>query len=308
VKRVVILTTGGTIAMRHDDAAGGAVPALEAAEYHTAVASLPISFSVDAVCNLPSAHFTLDTLWEIQRPAMLLDLTVDSGKPVVLTGAMRTASDAGFDGFANLSSAVRVAASEPARGLGTLVVLNDTVHAARYVTKTNTQSTDTFQSPGWGPLGRIDSDGLHVACHLNQRTFVTPALESRVELIKLSVGMQPDALCHELGRGTRGIVIEALGGGRVPPWWLPHIRSAVTAGVPVVVASRCLSGRVGDRYGYAGAQRDLRSAGCFPAGCLNGQKARIALMVVLGAGLEKPALWPAWQRIAEVGGGGPTAG
>ena len=333
MKRVVILTTGGTIAMRHDDAAGGAVPALETAEYQKAVDSLPISFTVEAVCNLPSAHFTLDTLWEIRRrvtqhlanpdvegivlthgtdvleeTAMLLDLTVDSSKPVVLTGAMRTASDAGFDGFANLAGAVRVAASELAHGLGTMVVLNDTVHAARYVTKTNTQSTDTFQSPGWGHLGRIDSDGLHVAWRLSQRTFLAPALEGRVELIKLSVGMQPGALCHALERGTRGIVLEALGGGRVPPWWLPHIRSALTAGVPVVVASRCPSGRVGDRYGYAGAQRDLRSAGCLPAGCLNGQKARMALMVILGAGLEESALWSAWQRIAEVGECGPPAG
>jgi len=333
VKSVVVLTTGGTIAMRHDAAAGGAVPALEAAEYLTAVDSLPISFSVDAVCNLPSAHFTLDTLWEIRKrvtqhlaatdvdgivvthgtdvleeTAMLLDLTVDSHKPVVLTGAMRTASDAGFDGFANLAGAVRVAASEATRGLGTLVSFNDTVHAARYVTKTNTQSTDTFKSPGWGPLGRIDSDGLNVAWRVIQRTFLPPALESRVELIKLSVGMQPDVLRHALERDKRGIVLEALGGGRVPPWWVPHIRAAVTAGVVVVVASRCPSGRVGDRYGYAGAQRDLRSSGCLPAGCLNGQKARVALMVVLGAELEKSALWPAWQRIAELGGCGPTTG
>jgi len=332
VKQVVILTTGGTIAMRHDDAAGGAVPALAAAEYQAAVASLPVSLSVDAVCNLPSAHFTLDTLWEIQRrvaqhlkspdvdgivvthgtdvleeTAMLLDLTVDSSKPIVLTGAMRTASDAGFDGFANLTGAVRVAASESAHGLGTLVLLNDTVHAARYVTKSNTQSTDTFQSPGWGPLGRVDSEGLQVVWRLSRRAFLTPMLESRVELIKLTVGMQPDLLCNTLGRGTRGVVLEALGGGRVPPWWLPHIRSAVAEGVTIVVASRCPGGRVGDRYGYAGAQRDLRSAGCFPAGCLNGQKSRIALMVVLGAGLKESALWSAWQRIAEPGEHEPAA-
>jgi L-asparaginase len=214
---------------------------------------------------------------------------------------MRTASDAGYEGFANLAGAVQVAASDSARGIGSLVFLNDTLHAARYVTKMNTQSTDAFQSPSWGRLGRLDSDGLQIAWRPIRRVFQVPVLECRVELIKLAVGMEPGVLGHAVGRGSKGIVLETLGGGRVPPWWLQHIRSAVTAGVPVVVASRCPGGRVGDRYGYPGAQRDLRSAGCLPAGCFNGQKARIALMVALGAGLEGSALLSSWKRIAELG-------
>ncbi|MDH7485424.1 MAG: asparaginase [Anaerolineae bacterium] len=323
MKHIVILTTGGTIAMRYDETAGGAVPALGGADFRAALADLPLAITVEEICNLPSAHFTLDTLWAIRqcaaahaaRPdidgivithgtdvleetAMLLDLTVEGDKPLVLTGAMRTASEPGYDGFANLAAAVRVAASDAARGLGALVVFNDTVHAARYVTKTHTQALDTFRSPGWGPLGRLDADGLHIAWRVARRTIPCSRLERRVELIKLAVGMEPDALRQAVARGLRGVVLEALGGGRVPPWWLPVIGQAVEGGVTVVIASRCPAGRVGDRYGYAGAQRDLRAMGCLPAGVLNGLKARIGLMVLLGAGLEGDALRAAWAQIA----------
>jgi L-asparaginase len=83
--------------------------------------------------------------------------------------------------------------------------------------------------------------------------------------------------------GARGVVIEALGGGRVPPWWLPVIEQACARGVLVVIASRCPSGRVWDGYGYPGAYRTLADLGCLFAEGLNGQKARIKLMVVLAA-------------------------
>ena len=322
MKHIVILTTGGTIAMRHDETAGGAVPTLSSADFQAALADLPLTTTAEEICNLPSAHFTLDTLWAIRqraaahvaRPdvdgvvithgtdvleetAMLLDLTVDSHKPVVVTGAMRTASQPGYDGFANLATAVRVAASGAASDLGTLVAFNDTVHAARYVTKTHTQALDTFRSPGWGPLGRLDADGLHLAWRVARRTIPCAALEPRVALIKLAVGMEPDSLREAVVGGVRGVVLEGLGGGRVPPWWLPAIGAAIERDVTVVIASRCPSGRVGDGYGYAGAQRDLRALGCLPAGVLNGPKARIGLMVVLGAGLQGDELSAAWARI-----------
>jgi L-asparaginase len=319
VKTIVILTTGGTIAMKRDEAAGGAVPTLDGSDLLSALPPDLAVFRVEEYCNLPSAHFTLDTLWGLrsrvaelldepevdgivvthgtdvmEESAYLLDLTVPGEKPMVLTGAMRTASQIGYEGFANLGAAVRVAASPQARGLGSLIVMNDEIHAARFVTKTHTQSVDTFQSLFSGPLGRVDGDEVVLSQRVTRQVIPCNGLEPNVALIKLAVGVDDSFLRYAVERGAKGVVIEALGGGRVPPWWMPTIRETVEAGGAVVIASRCPSGRVWDGYGYEGAYKDLRRAGVLFANGLNGQKARLRLMVVLEAAEDRSAIPQLW--------------
>ncbi len=308
--------------MRHDSQAGGAVPALTAADLTAVLPSGAPELVVEEVCNLPSSHFTVDHLWRVrerveawsadpfvdgivvthgtdtlEETAYLLDLTVSGDTPMVLTGAMRTASDVGADGPANLWAAVRVAASSEARGLGALVVFNDEIHAARFVTKMDTLSPATFQSPGWGPLGRVEGDQVHIPFRLEREVVWCPRLEERVALIKLAVGMGAEPLEDALARGVRGVVLEALGGGRIPPWWLPVIERAVAGGVVVLIASRCPSGRVWDAYGYPGSHRTLKEMGCLFSPHLNGPKARIWLMVMLGG-----------EHLATAKRGGPDGG
>jgi L-asparaginase len=306
VDRIHIITTGGTIAMKQDEAAGGAIPALRGEDFLTLLTEDVGEFEIEEYCNLPSAHFTFDTIWGIrervaelaedhdvrgivithgtdvmEETAYLLDLTVDADKPIVLTGAMRTASDVGYDGIANLLGAIRVAASDAATGLGTLVVMNQELHAARHVTKTDTQSLDTFKSPPWGPLGRVDRDRVVVEQHVRRQHVPCSRLDPNVYLVELSVGVDDGVLRYLMGRDAAGVVIEVLGGGRVPPWWMPTIREAIERAIVVVIASRCPSGRVYDSYGYEGAYKDLVEAGAVFAEGLNGQKARIKLMVAL---------------------------
>ena len=318
--QVVILTTGGTIAMQYDAAAGGAVPTLRGADFTAALPPGLAELRVEELVNLPSSHFTLGTLRAIrervaalvaepgvagvvvthgtdtlEETAYLLDLTVPGDVPIVVTGAMRAASDVGYEGYANLVAAVRVAAAGQARGLGAVVVLDDEVHAARAVTKMHTLSTATFQSPGWGPVGRVEGDAVVVARRPDRRVLPWRGLESHVSLLKLAVGMEADPLEDALARGARGVVIEALGGGRVPHWWLPAIERAVAEGVTIVIASRCPSGRVWDAYGYPGAYRTLAQVGCLFAGGLNGQKARIKLMVVLAVARDAGEVAHMWN-------------
>jgi L-asparaginase len=329
LKRVLILTTGGTIAMRHDPALGGALPQMGADAFTSALDPellKTIQLESQGILNLPSSHFTLDHLWQIRQAvaagvarsdvdgvvithgtdvleetAMLLDLTVDSAKPVVLTGAMRTATQVGYDGFANLTAALRVAASPEAQDLGAVVVLNDEIHAARFVTKTHTLGVNAFRSPGWGPLGRVEGDRILVGSRVTRHVIPCPRLETRVGLIKLSVGDAPNALEDLLAREFQGVVIEALGGGRIPPWWFSTIEGAVAQGVTLVVGSRCPSGRVWDPYAYPGAIRDAVAAGCLLAEGLNGQKARIKLMVVRGASGEKQTIEQLWYAARSSG-------
>jgi L-asparaginase len=294
--------------MRHDAAAGGAIPSLGADEL---VARLPPDLPrpwVEEVARLPSSHFRVDTLRTIrervverlrdplvsgavvthgtdtlEETAYLLDLTVPPEKPVVLTGAMRAVSDVSYDGLANLLSAIQVAGAEAAQGLGAVVVFSGEIHAARYVTKMHTLSGAAFQSPGWGPVGRVEGGEVETQYRVEPRVLPWAGLEERVSLLKLGVGMEAQILESVLLQGSRGVVIEALGGGRVPPWWLAAIRKVRARGIPVVIASRCPSGRVWDSYGYAGAHRSLARLGCLFADGVNGQKARVKLMVVLAA-------------------------
>ena len=307
--------------MAHDAASGGAVPQLGAADFTGALPPDIPELCTEEVVNLPSSHFTLETVetirdqvahW-VERPevagvvvthgtdtmeetAYLLDVTVPGDKPIALTGAMRTASDVGYDGYANLLAAVRVAAEKEARGLGAVIVFNDEIHAARRVTKMHTLSPSTFQSPAWGPIGRVEGDRVIVDQRLRRAVLPWRGLEPNVPLLKLTVGLGPEVLQDLLARGARGVVLEGLGGGRVPPWWLSAIEQVRGRGISVVVASRCPGGRVWDGYGYRGGYRSLVERGCLFAQGINGQKARLRLMVLLASTETSEELVRLWRE------------
>ncbi|MGE0103094.1 MAG: asparaginase [Blastocatellales bacterium] len=310
--RIAIYFTGGTISMRIDPVTGGAVPALSGEEIIALVPGLdgiadfdPINFG-----RWPGPHVTPDRMLDLSKSirasladpaihgvvvthgtdtleetAYFLDLTVDSEKPVVLVGAMRNSSELSWDGPENLRSAVRAAADPATRGLGVTVVMDSQIIAASEATKTHTESTDTFQSRDFGPLGLVDKDRVIVARRPAAReTIVADAIETRVDVIKIYAGADGRFIDFAAGDGARGLVIEGLGRGNVTVAALPAIDRAISAGIPVVVTSRCPRGRVLDTYAYEGAGRQLKKMGAILGGMLPSHKARIKLMLLLGAG------------------------
>lgn len=311
---VKIVTTGGTIAMKEKKGAG-ALPALTAEDLKSLLPPDIGPLEMEEFCNLPSAHMTTDFIFKLsqrvkeimaadeviavvithgtdvmEETAYLLDLVVDTEKPIVLTGAMRNASQVGYDGIANLKASIRVATSSEARDLGALVVMNDEIHAARYVTKTHTQALNTFQSPSWGPLGRVDGDRVVIGKRVKREHIPCQRLAADVPLMKLAVGLDERFLSQAIERRADGAVIEALGGGRVPPWWIPTIKEAINRGLVVVIASRCPAGRLYDEYGFVGGYRDLKKVGVIFSEGLSGQKARIKLMAALGVTRDKETI------------------
>ena len=309
LRRVVVVSLGGTIASTHAAPdSGGVVPRLDAADLVAAVPGLEEVAAVEAISfrQVPSDDLSFDDIValaerievalangvdgvvvtqgtdSIEETSFILDLLVHSACPVVVTGAMRNPTVAGADGPANLLAGVRVAASVPARGLGTLVVFNDEVHAARFVRKMNTSNPATFQSPGCGALGWVVEDRVSVAVRVARlaplprpRVTVPP-----VALIRLTLGDDGRLLESLVDLGYAGAVIEGFGGGHAPSVMVARLEALARA-MPVVLASRTGSGEIlRGTYGYAGSERDLLLRGLVHGGSLDGLKARVLLSLL----------------------------
>lgn len=205
-------------------------------------------FAGDRADGLVITHGT-NTL---EETAYFLTLTLKTDQPVVLVGSMRPASALGADGPLNLLNAVRVAADPGSRGRGVLVVLNDTIHAARDVTKTATYRVETFQGRDLGPLGYADADGRVVFYHRTARRHTTDtefdvrSLESlpRVDVVVSYVGADGTLIDAAVAAGARGIVSAGTGAGRPTPLEDEALTRAHERGVVVCQSTRVGSGRV----------------------------------------------------------------
>jgi L-asparaginase/archaeal Glu-tRNAGln amidotransferase subunit D len=296
----------------------GVIPAVSGPELIAAVPPLEAVCPVEVreFANIPSPHMTPAIMLDLARiaeqalaepdtlgvvithgtdtmeeTAWLLDQYIQGNKPVCVTGAMRSAAEISPDGPKNILCAARCAASPHARGMGTLVVMNEEIHAAREVTKTHTTSVKTFESPFWGPLGYVDEDRvIFRRAPLGRHVIRPAAVAENVHLITLPAGADDfliNCLVDKHVNGTiggtiGGIVIETGGRGNVHPAAVPGILRAVQHNIPVVCASRCRAGRVLGVYGYEGGAKRLQEAGVILAGELSGHKARITLMLALG--------------------------
>ena len=194
----------------------------------------------DNIVGVVVTHGT-DTL---EETAYFLDLLLGASKPVVFIGAMRTSSELSWDGPENLAAAVRVAIDPAARSLGVVVAMNSQIISAAEVTKTHTESTDTFQSRDFGPLGFVDKDRVIVMRHPFEREHIaTDTIEPRVDIIKMFAGADGRFIDFAVCEGARALVIEGLGRGNVTIPAMAAIERAIQAGVPVVITSRCPGGR-----------------------------------------------------------------
>ncbi len=310
---VKILATGGTIAGKGKDPLGtqGYKPGeLSVEELIAAVPGIEKVAQIrgEQICNVGSTSLTNET-WlrlakrineifagepevagvvvthgtdTLEETAYFLNLVVKSDKPVVVVGSMRPATAISADGPMNLANAVRLASSADAVGKGTLVMLNDTIHAARDVSKTNTSRVDTFRNYELGALGYVHA-GLvsfyHAPLrkHTVQTEFDISELDDlpRVDIVYSYVGADEVMVKAAVDAGAKGIIHAGCGAGASTPKTGEALRGAADAGVMVGFGTRTGNGRLGPAGGEA------LKRGIVTTDNLNPQKARVLLMLAL---------------------------
>lgn len=315
--QIAVLALGGTIAMS-PRAEGGIAPRLDAAQLVAAIESWTSGVRVRAetILNVPSASLAFADAAQaadraralvvggcagvvitqgtdtIEETAFLLDLLLDLEGPVVVTGAMRAPAQAGADGPANLLAAVQVAASPEARGAGVLVVMNDEIHAARFVAKRHTHRPSAFVSPLAGPIGWVAEGRPRVALKPVRPTptLPWPGALPEVALVATGLGDEGRLLRALAADPPAGVVLAAMGAGHMPNPLVPTL-TELSAQVPVVLASRTGRGEtLRATYGFPGSEIDLIGRGLIPSGSLDAPKARILLALALANDLDRAAI------------------
>ncbi|HIF9337072.1 TPA: L-asparaginase 2 [Photobacterium damselae] len=233
----------------------------------------------DDVDGIVITHGT-DTM---EETAYFLDLTVKSKKPVVLVGAMRPSTAMSADGPVNLYNAVVAATDEDSKGRGVLVTMNDTIFDARDVTKTNTTSVNTFQSPNFGPLGYIhNSDAKYQRSperkHTTETVFDVSKLTSlpKVGIVYNYANASDLPVKALIDAKFDGIVSAGVGNGNLYHTVFDQLEKASKDGIMVVRSSRTPTGST-----TLDAEIDDAKYGFVASGTLNPQKARILLMLSL---------------------------
>lgn len=312
-KKILVLHTGGTISMQAD-ASGAVVTSSDNPMNHVSNPLEGIQVHALDFLNLPSPHIKpkhmlalyqkikeeannydgvvithgTDTL---EETAYFLDTMEIPHMPIVLTGAMRSSNELGSDGVYNYLSALRVASDDRAADKGVLVVMNDEIHAAKYVTKTHTTNVGTFQTPTHGPLGLImKQEILYFKTAEPRVRFDLNHIQGLVPIISAYAGMTDELIDMLDLEQLDGLIIQAFGAGNIPKETAQKLESLLQKGIPVALVSRCFNGIAEPVYAYQGGGVQLQKAGVFFVKELNAQKARLKLLIALNAGLTGQAL------------------
>ena len=307
-KKILVLHTGGTISMQADDS-GAVVTSQDNPMNHVSNQLEGVEVHALDFFNLPSPHIKpkhmlalyqkikeeadhydgfvithgTDTL---EETAYFLDTMEVPHKPIVLTGAMRSSNELGSDGVYNYLSALRVASDDKAADKGVLVVMNDEIHAAKYVTKTHTTNVSTFQTPTHGPLGLImKHEILYFKTAEPRVRFDLDKIQGLVPIIPVYAGMTEELLDLLPVDQLDGLIIQAFGAGNVPKETAQKLNALIQEGLPIALVSRCFNGIAEPVYAYEGGGVCLQNAGVFFVKELNAQKARLKLLIAINAGL-----------------------
>ncbi|MBU9714262.1 asparaginase [Evansella tamaricis] len=311
MKRVAVITTGGTIASKHNKEGrlnSGAMTGEELSE----ILDLPqdIDIQIYSLLQKPSMHLTFEDLDDVRQKinsifqdkdisgivvtqgtdsleetAYFLDLTVSDARPIVVTGSQRSPEQLGSDAFINLRHAIYSTCDNQLRNMGTVVVFNERVFAAKYVKKEHASNIQGFNSFGFGYLGIIDNDKLHLYQKPIDNEKYPPKQKEipSVEIIKCYLGSDDKFIKACITSNVDGIIIEGVGRGQVSPLMMEAIAEAVERGIHIVITTAAEEGEVYTTYDYKGSAFDLSESGVILGKDYDSKKARIKLIALLRA-------------------------
>lgn len=234
----------------------------------------------------------------LEETAYFLHVTLHTDKPIVLTGAQRPLSGLSSDAHINLLNAVKVASSDASYGKGVLVVLNDQISSARGVSKTNTYRLETFQSGEMGFLGTVDPDHTiqyyqqPIRRHTIESEFSTIEIEQlpEVEIVYSFAGSNGNIIRSLINSGdVKGIVVAGTGAGRCSYEEERALAEADEKGIKIIMSSRYGNGRVVPLEKY-------NYLNAITADNLSPHKARILLMVALMKYNDRQSLQEVFHR------------
>jgi L-asparaginase len=329
-REILIVFTGGTFSMKMDKkVTGGALPRFSGEELLKKIpeARKLAEISCYDFGKYPGPHVTPEIMIELakqlkkkitekkydgivithgtdtlEETAYLIDLTIKTEIPIVFTGSMKNSSDSDWDGPKNLCDSIQVCLNQNSKGMGVLVCLNGEVNAASEVTKIYSNEIETFQSLDFGSLGFVhEGRVIYNRFPRHLEIINTEKVNSNVDLITVYAGMDEKFFKYSADSGTEGLVVEALGIGNVPPQAFEGIKYVVEKRIPVILVSRCPAGETDYIYSYPGAGMHLHKLGVIFTDYLNGQKARIKLMLALTKTSDKKILTKLFEgKIKEI--------
>ncbi|MEH7107365.1 MULTISPECIES: asparaginase [Bacillaceae] len=314
MKKVVLLTTGGTIASKPNKESGKLASGALTGEELASMCNLPtdIEVIVESVFQKASIHITFDDLVVLknkidgyfkdeqvsgvvvthgtdtmEETAYFLDLTIKDSRPVIVTGSQRSIDDLGSDVYINLRHAIYSACSNDLHNVGTVVVFNERIFAARYVKKEHASNIQGFNVFGFGYLGIIDNDEVHVFQKpVKREYFEINSSIPQVEIIKCYIGADGKFIKVAREAGVKGIVLEGVGRGQVAPEMMEEIEKSISEGIKIVITTSAEEGSVYTTYDYEGSAYDLYKKGVILGSDNDSKKARIKLAVALASNLE----------------------
>lgn len=306
---VVIVTTGGTVAMKVDEKTGALVPAVSGKDLIEAVPALGKIATIETTefCNIDSSKMT-PTIWRdlsqkvdtilarkevtgvvithgtdtMEDGSFFLETTLKSDKTVAFVGAQRSASDMSADGPANIYDAVMTAVSPDSKGWGVVQVMDQYINSARYVQKTHTTNLHTFHSGQYGYLGYVVNNKVMKFNNVIKKDKLDlPAKMAYVPTFYTFPGDNGSSIKHAVDDGAKGIAVAGLGAGNVGVDVAAAIEYALSKNVPVVIGTRVFEGGVYPMYGGTGGGSSLMKAGAVLSKDLGLNKARLLLQIAV---------------------------